>query len=179
MDASGHQVLGLLAEAAQGAAQRQLGWHDVRRVGAPADDVSDADHGGLQGGDVARDDRLQGHDVGGLRHHQVRRQVRALAAVAADAREDDLEDPAAGHDRPGAGGDHPYGQPRSGVQGVDGVAREALEQAVFEHRGRSAQALLRGLEDDVHHAPEVAVSGQPSIPLCTSRLIGLTGVPMP
>jgi len=129
---------------------------------APAVDVSNADHGGLQGRDGARDDRLQRHDIGGLRHRQVRRQVSALAAVAAGAREGHVEGPTAGHDRPGARGDHAHRQPRGGVQRVDGVAREALEQAVLEHRGRPAQALLRGLEDDVHRAPEVAVGGQPA-----------------
>jgi hypothetical protein len=48
------------------------------------------------------------------------------------------------------------------VQSVDGVAREALEQAVVEHRGRPAEALLRRLEYHVHRPPEVAVGGQPA-----------------
>lgn len=43
------------------------------------------------------------------------------------------------------------------MQGIDGVAREALEQAILDHLAAPAQALFGGLEDQVQGAVEAAL----------------------
>ena len=46
------------------------------------------------------------------------------------------------------------------VHAIDGVDREPLEQPLLDHRPAAAEPLLRGLEDEMHVAAEIAVLGE-------------------
>jgi hypothetical protein len=102
---------------------------------------------------VARHDALQ--TDGDLRRSQRGIDAglgpRAMGALAGDA---DVEEGAAGHHRPGTHRKAAHLQAGPVVHAEDRFAREALEQAVVDHRLRAAQAFFGRLEDEVHHAVE-------------------------
>ena len=81
-------------------------------------------------------------------------------AVAALAGDGDVEERGAGEADAGAGGELADRHAGAVVQAVDGVAGEALEQAVLQHGLGAAAAFLGGLEDEVDGAVEVARFGQ-------------------
>ena len=121
---------------------------------------ADGDHGRLQRIDVARDDGLQRHhdaagDTTGSTRWCGMRAV-AAAAVKVMVRVSDEAMPGPLREAEAA-----RRHARHVVHGEDGVAGEALEQAVFDHAQRAAPAAFFGrLEDQVQRAGEVARPGQ-------------------
>lgn len=71
---------------------------------------------------------------------------------ASEAAQQDVEAIGRSHDRAGPRLRLPEWQVGPVVQRVDGVAGQAIEQAVLDHRARAALAFLGRLEDEVHRA---------------------------
>ena len=83
--------------------------------------------------------------------------TRAVGALAGDR---DVEEGTAGHCRAGGDREVPDRRSRPVVQAIDPVAREAIEQAVVEHREGAACAFLARLEDEGHRAVEIPRLGE-------------------
>jgi hypothetical protein len=109
--------------------------------------------------DVAADDGLQRHHDAGARHHRIEGGVRmgGMAALAGDA---DVPAVRRGEQWSRARHDVAERHARLVVDREHRVAGEFLEQAVLDHRLAAATAFLRGLEDEVHGALEVAALAQ-------------------
>lgn len=112
---------------------------------------ADGDDGRLARRDVARDDTLQRHDDGRAGDYRVCRAVR-VRAVAAVTVHGEFHRIRRGHKVAGIEAEFTDRQPWHIVQAEYAVAREALEQTVFDHEIRSANGLFRRLEDKVHGA---------------------------
>ena len=80
--------------------------------------------------------------------------------MRADAGEADVEAVGARHHRPAVDGEGPRLHAWPVVHAEHRLHREALEEAVGDHRRRAALALLGGLEDQVDRAVEVAPRGE-------------------
>ena len=68
----------------------------------------------------------------------------------------DVEEGAARHHYTRPNGELPHFQARPVMHAVDKGAGETREQPVLDHRLGAAQALLGGLEDEIHRAVEIA-----------------------
>ncbi len=79
--------------------------------------------------------------------------MRAVAALAVDR---DLDPVGGGHRRPRGDADAPRRETGPVVQREHLLGREALEEAVLDHRLRAGVALLARLEDQVRGAVEIA-----------------------
>ena len=77
-----------------------------------------------------------------------------LRGMAAEPAHDDVEAVGRRHDRTGPRARLAERQLRPVVQGVDRIAREAIEQALLDHHARAALAFLGRLEDEMHGAVE-------------------------
>ena len=117
------------------------------------------DHGGLHGVHAARHHGLQRHDQRGGGHHHIRGLVRH-GAVPAHAVQRDGGVVRRRHG--GAAAEHQLTlrHARHVVHGKNGVAREAVKQAVFHHLQRTATAFFGGLKNQVQRAVKRAVLGQ-------------------
>jgi len=123
-------------------------------------DIADADYGRIEGSDIAADDALQAEHEMGLGIGDVGREMRLGAAMSANAPES--HGPAVGcrQHRPVAGSEARGCHARRVVQAVDGIAGEALEQPVLQHRDRTAATFLGRLEDQVQRAAEIGIGGE-------------------
>jgi hypothetical protein len=134
------------------AQRHRLRNHVVRGTAA---DEADRHHRRVVGRHVARHHRLQRrHDRGG-RGDRVARAVRH-GAVAAHALDRDVGHVGRQRDRPRHGQRGAHRHAGRVVQRVHRIAGKALEQAVFDHRARTAEVFFVGLEDQVQRAVEVA-----------------------
>jgi hypothetical protein len=111
--------------------------------------------------DVARHHALQGHHQAAGDEHRVHGQVRPCRMPAA-AVDGDVRRVAGGHEGPAAEAEIAGRHARVVVQAEDGVARKALEQAVFDHalRATAQPGFFGRLEHQVHRAAEVARARQ-------------------
>ncbi len=144
-------VLRLRVEAAHRAGDGGLGRQHV--VAAAAVHARDGQHRRFGRVDAARDDGVELRHELARREQHVGRAVR-LRGMAAAAAQHDVEAVGRGHDRTRPRLRVAQRQVGPVVQRVDGVAREALEQALLDHHARAAAALFGGLEDEVHRAIE-------------------------
>ena len=128
-------------------------------VGVAGMDLGDRQHGRIDRRDIARHHALQRRrDVGGDDHRiDAGLRPRAVRALAGDV---DVEEGAARHHRARADGELADVEARPVVHAEDRVAREPLEQPVLDHRLGAADALLGGLEDEIHGAVEIARRGE-------------------
>ena len=148
--------------AARGAGDGELGRHHIRTLQRTALDRADADDGTVHGGDVAPDDGLECQHEMRLHDGEVGRQVRRRTAMPAGAVEGHGEAVRRRQRGPRPGGELPRRNGGLVVQPVDGVAGEAVEQAIIEHGLGTAAPLFGGLEDQVHGAGEIAVFCKPA-----------------
>ena len=157
MDAPLQRLAHAAVERAHAQVERGGLWNDI--VGLTGMEGADGDHRHLQRVDVARHDALQTHDEGGAGDHRIGRPVRH-GAVPADPFEGDANVVRRGHGRAVAQHEPALGLAGHVVHGEDGVAGEALEQAVVHHAPGAAQAFFGRLEDEVERAAEAARFGQ-------------------
>ena len=142
------------AVSAHRAHQGDLAGDDAHRPGVAALHRANAEHGLVHGREVARHDALGGGDDVPGHQHRVHGLVgpRAMPALAGDG---DLEPV---HRRlHGARGDANHAQRHIGgvVLGVHLRAREAIEQAIFDHRAGTGVALFAGLKNQTRGAAKL------------------------
>jgi hypothetical protein len=114
--------------------------------GSPACIGAQADDGAVERLDIARDDALhRGDDVRG-HQHRVHGHV-GMGTVAATAGDFDRDAVGRGHHRARVHADLAGAHGRPVVHAIDGLNREALEQAVPDHLAGAGIALLARLED--------------------------------
>ncbi|MNO60086.1 hypothetical protein D3C76_506890 [compost metagenome] len=109
--------------------------------------------------DVARHHGLQRHHHTGRCHQRVDRQVRH-GTMPTDPLDGHREQVLRGHHRPLTEAQVPRWQPGHVVHAEQGIAGEALQQAVGEHRLGATLALFSRLEDQRQRAIELAGSSQ-------------------
>ena len=121
--------------------------------------LGDRDHRGIERGDAARHDGLQGRDDLRGDDHRIDAALRprAVRPLAGDV---DVEQAAARHLRARADRELADIELRAIVHAENLLAREFLEEAVLHHRLGAATAFLGRLEDEVHRAVEVARGGE-------------------
>ncbi len=128
-------------------------------MGGAAADKAHRQHRGIVRRHVARHHRLQRRHDGRRRRDRIARAVRH-GAVPAHALDGHVGHVGRQAHRAGQHAEGARRHARHVVQGEHGIAREALEQAVLDHRARAAEVFLVGLEDQVEGAVEVAAIRQ-------------------
>ena len=128
-------------------------------MAAAATDARDRQHGRFGWVDAARDNGAELPHELARREQHVGRAVR-LRGMATAAAQHDVEAVSRGHDRAWTRLRIAERQVGPVVQRIDRVARETLEQALFDHHARAAATLLGRLEDEVHGAVEASCACQ-------------------
>ena len=106
---------------------------------------ADGNHGGLGGGDFARNNSLQPHHRRGRHHHRIDAGLRHRA-VRASAEQSDLQTVGRRSDGSGAPGDGPGRSNHDVLAEYDVGFGEALEEAIVDHGLRAFRCLFPRLE---------------------------------
>ena len=139
-------------------------------AGVAGVELADRDHGGVQGIEGPRDDRLQRGDELGADEHGIDALVRARG-VAAEPFDLDVDRVGRGHDRAGTDGKGADRNARAVMHAVDLLDAEPVHQTVLDHGGGARTALLGRLED--HDRVACEISGLGEISRCTQKHRGV------
>ena len=130
-------------------------------AGVAGMELADRDHGGVQGIEGPRDDRLQGGDQLRADQHGIDALVRARG-VAAEPFDLDVDRVGRGHHRTGTDGKGADRNPRAIMHAVNLLDAEPVHQPVLDHGGGARTALLGRLEDHDRVAGEIPGLGKVS-----------------